>query len=273
MALSVPAAKGVTSRVQPVIKFFRTQAETRGWPYLAAWAHRISGGLLVLYVWFHIFTLSALSDPVRFNTKMKVFGFVLFVFLEWLLALPVIYHALNGGRLILYEVFENRRDDIVLRWVIALGALYTLLLAFFMVIGNQAISAPLFWVYTTAASGCVAYITITKLRLSGASLFWKLQRMSGAFLFLMVPAHMLFMHLNPAMGHDAQFIVARMDNLFIKLVDVTLVVCVLYHGAYGLYAIGQDYIVSSRTKIGLSVLLGCVSLVFAWMGLKLIVQI
>jgi len=273
MTTSVPVAKGMSGRVQPLIQFFQIQASIRGWPFLAAWAHRISGVLLVLYVWFHLITLSDLSDPVRFNAKMKIFGFVLFVFLEWLLALPVIYHALNGGRLILYEVFENRRDEIILRWVIALGAIYTLLLAVFMVIGNQAISAPFFWVYTTAASGCVVYITIAKLRTSGASLFWKLQRISGGFLLLMVPAHMLFMHLNPAMGHDAQIIIARMDNLFIKLVDFALVTCVLYHGAYGLYAIGQDYIVSPKAKIGLAVLLGCVSLIFAWMGLKVIVWI
>lgn len=273
MTTSVPVAKSVGGRVQPLIEFFHNQANIRGWPFLAAWAHRISGVLLVLYVWFHIVTLSALNDPVRFDAKMKIFGFVLFVFLEWLLALPVIYHALNGGRLILYEVFENRRDEIVLRWVIALGALYTLLLALFMVIGNQAISAPFFWIYTATASGCVTYITIAKLRISGASLFWKLQRISGAFLLLMVPAHMLFMHLNPAMGHDAQIIIARMGNLFIKLVDFALVVGVLYHGAYGLYSIGQDYIVSPKAKAGMVVFLGGVTMVFAWIGLKLIVLI
>jgi succinate dehydrogenase / fumarate reductase cytochrome b subunit len=273
MAKSIPVAKGLNSRVQPMIGYFQTQANTRGWPFLAAWAHRISGVLLVLYVWFHIITLSGLSDPVRFNAKMKIFGFVLFVFLEWLLALPAIYHALNGGRLILYEIFENRRDEVILRWVLILGTLYTLLLALFMIIGNQAISASFFWVYTTAASGCVAYITIAKLRTSGASVFWKFQRISGAFLLLMVPGHMLFMHLNPSVGHDAQIIAARMDNLFIKLVDFTLVVGVLYHGAYGLYAISQDYIASAKTRAGLVVLLGCVSLVFAWMGLKLIVRI
>jgi succinate dehydrogenase / fumarate reductase, cytochrome b subunit len=272
MTTSVPVAKGVSGRIQPLITFFQTQANMRGWPFLAAWAHRISGVLLVLYVWFHIITLSALSSPARFDAKMKIFGFLLFAFLEWLLALPVIYHALNGVRLILYEIFENRRDEIVFRWVIALGAIYTLLLAIFMVIGNQAISAPFFWVYTAAAAGCVAYITIAKLRASGASVFWKLQRISGAFLLLMVPAHMLFMHLNPAMGHEAQIIVARMGNFFIKLIDFALLSGVLYHGAYGLYAMGQDYLISTKAKTSLVVFLGGATLVFAWIGLKLIVR-
>lgn len=273
MATSASAGKKMGGQIQPMIDFLSTQAKMRGWPFLAAWAHRISGVLLVLYVWFHIVTLSSLNDPARFDGKMTVFGYGLFVFLEWLLALPVIYHALNGGRLILYEVFENRRDDIVLKWVIALGILYTLLLALCMLIGNQTISAPIFWIYTMAAAGCVVTVTIEKIRTSGAAMLWKLQRISGAFLLVAVPAHMLFMHINPGMGHDAQIIIARMGNLFIKLVDIALVICVLYHGAYGIYAIGRDYFASLRAKIGMGVLLICVTLVFAWVGLKLIVLI
>jgi len=244
-----------------------------GWPFLATWAHRISGVVLVLYVWFHIFTLSGLNDPDKFNTKMKIFGFVLFVFLEWLLALPVIFHALNGGRLILYEVFENRRDEIVLKWVIVVSSLYMILLAFSMVNGNQEVSASFFWTYTAAASICVSYITIKKLCTSGASLSWKLQRISGAFLFLMVPAHMLFMHLNPGMGHDAKIIIGRMDNLFIKLIDLALLSCVLYHGAYGLYGVCLDYTASPKAKAGIVVILSGITLVFAWIGVKLIILI
>lgn len=273
MKMPVSVAKGVEGRFRSWSLFFQTQAEIRGWPFLAAWAHRISGVLLVLYVWLHIVTLSTLNDPERFDAKMKIFGFVLFAFLEWFLALPVIYHALNGGRLILFELFENRKDEILLRWVSILGAGYTLLLALFMLSGDQAVSPLFFWVYTIAASGVVAYVAVGKLRTSGASLPWKLHRISGAFLLLMVPAHMLFMHLNPAVGHDSQIILARMDNLLIKLVDSVLVVAVLYHGAYGLYTISQDYIVSPRAKIAVTVLLGGVTLFMAWTGLQLIVLI
>jgi len=273
MADSISAVKRMSLKVHPWVGFLVNLAKIRGWPFLAAWTHRITGVLLVLYVLLHILTLSSLSDPGKFDAQMKILGFVFFVFLEFLLVLPVIYHSLNGGRLILYEVFEHRRDQTVLKWVLALGALYTLLLAFFMLAGNQSVSAPFFWIYTAAAAGCLTYITIQKLRGSGASLFWKLQRISGAFLFLMVPAHMLFMHLNPAMGHDSQIIIARMGNLFIKTVDLALVVCVLYHGSYGLYSIGQDYLISSRAKTGMLALLVCIALGFAWTGLKLIVLI
>ncbi|RJR53225.1 MAG: hypothetical protein C4576_01900 [Desulfobacteraceae bacterium] len=267
------SAKAPGRWVQSIAGSLRTESKIRGRPFLAAWAHRISGIVLVLYVWFHLLTLSALSDPARFNAYMKVFGSLPFVFLEWLLAVPVIYHALNGGRLILYELFQNRRDEIVLKWAIGLGGLYTLLLGLFMVAGDQQISAPLFWVYTAAASGCLTYIVISKLRISGASIFWKLQRISGGFLFLTASAHMLFMHLNPSTGHDAQVIIARMGNPFIKLVDVALLAAVLYHGAYGLYSIARDYLSSAKVMTAAAALLFGVNLIFAWVGLKLLLSI
>lgn len=273
MANSVSVLRRMTFKFQPLMDIVDYLVRIRGWPYLAAWAHRITGGMLLLYVFLHIYTLSSLSDPARFDAKMKILGFAFFVLLEFLLALPVIYHALNGGRLILYEVFENRRDQLVLKWVIGLGGLYTTMLAVFMLAGNQSVSAPFFWIYTAAAASCLTYITVTRLRRSGASLFWKLQRISGAFLFLMVPAHMLFMHLNPAMGHDAQVIIARMGNLFIKIIDILLVTAVLYHGSYGLYSIGQDYLKSAKVRNGLLVMVTVTALGFAWAGLKLIVQV
>lgn len=263
----------VTGRIQLFTEFLRTQANARGWPYLTAWGHRICGILLTVYLWFHILTLAGLHDPAQFETTMKTYGFALFVFLEWLLAVPVIYHSLNGGRLILYEIFGNRRDGIVLKWVFVLGGLYSFLLAVFMRIGSQEVSHIFFWLSTAVAAACLTYITVAKIRFSGASLLWKLQRISGAFLLLMVPAHLLFMHLNPITGHSAQMIVARMDSPFIKLIDFSLVVCALFHAAYGLCAIARDYLASSRAYKLLVVLVCGLTLVFFWIGVKLIVLI
>ena len=63
-----------------------------------------------------------------------------------------------------------------------------LLLALFMTLGNQSVSAILFWSYCTAVSITIAYLAFTRLKQSGASSAWKLQRLSGAFLFFMIPA-------------------------------------------------------------------------------------
>jgi succinate dehydrogenase hydrophobic anchor subunit len=51
-----------------------------------------------------------------------------------------------------------------------------------------------------------------------------------------------------------------------------LVTAVLYHGSYGLYSIGQDYIRSAGARTGLLVGVTVAALGFAWTGLKLIVQ-
>ena len=105
----------------PIVSFY---AKTRGWPFVIAWIHRISGILMVLYIGIHIYTLSFLVSPDAYDAKMKVFGFFPFSFLEWLLAVPVIFHAFNGGRLILYEIFGVRNDESMIRWVLGLSVIY-----------------------------------------------------------------------------------------------------------------------------------------------------
>lgn len=259
--------------VRPVKTYLLMKAKTHGWPFVVFWAHRIAGVILVLYVLFHTYTLSGLNIPESFDAKMKLFQFFPFLIMEWLLAIPVVLHALNGGRLILYEIFGNRKDQAMLKWILILSALYLFLLGLFMAIGNQEISPLFFWSYMTVASGCITYVTVSKIRSSGTSVFWKLQRVTGVFLFLMIPGHMLFMHLNPMIGHNSAAVVARMGNVFIKTVDLLLIISVYYHGGYGLLSICRDYIQSGRFQYGLSVLIGVVMVIFAWIGVKLILFI
>jgi len=280
MAVSQPAPKSPTGVVQPLWSVahdlrnnLQRLAQRRGWPYAVAWAHRIAGVLLVVYAGVHILTLSVLHQPERFAAQMRFFGFSLFVVLEWGLALPVIFHALNGGRLVLYEAFGNRRDDLLIRWVAVLSAVYLLLLGLVMVAGNQAVSAAFFWLYTVAASIGVTVIALSKIRRSGAGVLWKLQRITGAYLLLMVPAHMLFMHLNPSVGRDAEMIISRMRNPLMKLVDLTLVLSVFYHGAYGLFSICQDYLPAGRTRIACGALIMGIMAWLSWVGIRLTITI
>ena len=81
------------------------------------------------------------------------------------------------------------------------------------------------------------------------------------------------MHLNPAVGKDSAVILARMQNGFVKLVDITMVLAVLYHGCYGLFSVGKDYIVSRRLQILMTVLVAVVMVLSAWIGLKIIITI
>jgi succinate dehydrogenase hydrophobic membrane anchor protein len=98
---------------------------------------------------------------------------------------------------------------------------------------------------------------------------WKLQRISGAYLIIMIPAHLLFMHLQPSVGHEANVVIARMQHMFIKLVDITLVTAVLYHAGYGLISISKDYIKSGILQKGLSLLIIFIMAIFGWIGVKL----
>ena len=104
---------GILNRI-PYVAFY---ARTRGWEFILSWSHRITGLLLVLYVWFHLITLSALSIPGDYDAKMALFSTPLVVFFEWLLAIPVIFHAVNGGRLMLFEIYGYRDDTTMIRWL------------------------------------------------------------------------------------------------------------------------------------------------------------
>jgi len=255
------------------VSYFQNLARTHGWSYVIAWAHRISGVLLAFYVCLHIVTLSALQNPELFESKMRLFSLLFAGVLEWLLAVPVIFHCLNGGRLLLYEIYGNRQDRLVLRWVFTLSLAYIILLGFFMAIGNQYVSAGLFWLYMFVASLFLTFIIIRKIRLSQGSAGWKLQRISAAFLFVMIPAHMLYMHLDPATGRDAQVIISRMSNPFIKLVDLLLVCSVLYHCGYGLRGISRDYLTSKSLQVVSSLTINILLILFGWRGVKLIFSV
>lgn len=255
--------------------FSRVQNLTRskGWPYIATWAHRISGVFLVIYLVFHIVTLYSLQTPEKFIDKMNFFSKVFPGFLEWFLAIPVIYHSLNGGRLILYEIFAQRNDKSMFRLILAISLIYLFLLGIYMVVGNQSVSPFFFWSQVSIASSCLALITIRKLKNNKASIFWKLQRISGAFLFIMIPAHMIFMHLDPTIGRDVQVITERMNNLFIKCIDVGLVTSALYHSCYGLIGICLDYISDRKARLICSVAIILVTTVFAIIGINLTISI
>ena len=252
------------------IPYVSRYAKTRGWAFILSWCHRITGLVLVLYVWFHIATLSALSVPETYNAKMALFSSPIIVFFEWLLAIPVIFHAANGGRLMLFESYGYRDDHAMVRWLFVLSAAYVFLLAVLMLLGNQSVSSIFYWLSVFIIAVISGYAFWFRTRHLGHSPYWKFQRISGAFLVVMIPAHFLFMHLNPSMGKDSAVIIARMQNFFVKIVDFSIILAVLYHGAYGLFSIAKDYIVSRLLQISIITLIVVVMVLFAWTGIKII---
>ncbi len=241
----------------------------KGWLFIVAWAHRITGILLVLYLWLHIYTLSLLTDPALYDSKMKTLRLFIFILLEWLLAIPVIFHALNGGRLILYESFGIRKNEILIRWVLILSAVYTLFLGLMMLLESQNVTPVFYWLTVLILCIGMVYPVFSKIWPTKNSLTWKLQRITGAFLLVVIPAHFLFMHLNVAMGHEAGAVIARMQNIFIKIMDMAIVVSALYHGGYGILSVAKDYIQSEKLQNICAGLIFLIMVMCGWFGIKL----
>ena len=242
-----------------------------GFAYLYAWLHRLSGIFLLLFLWVHIHTLSFLTEPEKFDAKVDWLGRIGVFYLEWLLAVPVIFHALNGGRLILYEIFNSRHDGLISTWVAGLTVIYTFTLLFIMYVVKISI-APSTWVIAWLFSLGVSGIVTIGTSVSKIGLLWKLQRISGGFLLLMIPVHMVLMHANPMVGHDSSAILERVQSdVLIKIADIAMLVAALYHGGYGLVSIAKDYLMSEKRIRYAICLIGIGSLFFGWLGIKTIV--
>ena len=129
------------------------------------------------------------------------------------------------------------RTIILLRWAAVTGQIVAL------VVAQQAYNIQIeIGLCLLVVSVGLSFIAALKFWYGKNSIWWKLQRVSGVFLLPMIPAHLLFMHLNPAVGHDAEIIVARMQHGFIKIVTLSLLVAVIFHSGYGVISILKDYI-------------------------------
>ena len=239
----------------PVISLY---AGTRGWFYLISWSHRITGILLVIALWAYLYGFHALQASQK--------SFIL-VLLLWILAIPVTFHGFNGGRLILYECFGNRNDDVMIRWVFALSFIYVVVLGMLMLMGNQMVSPFFYWVIMFAQALVVAYGVATRTLNSRHSVLWKMQRISGSFLLIMVPAYFLFIPLNATPEIEANFLVAGIQGLFLMAVYILLLLCALFHAGYGVWSVMSDYLSSGNLRKGLAVLVTFITLIFAWIGL------
>jgi succinate dehydrogenase cytochrome b556 subunit len=120
----------------PLVAHYR---RVRGLSYVISWLHRLTGVALVGFCFFHVLTLQSLKNPAVYDAKMRIFSQPLFIALEWGLSFPVMFHVLNGGRLILYESFGYRNDETSLRWTAGLLFLFCGIQAVFMIDGSQSV--------------------------------------------------------------------------------------------------------------------------------------
>jgi succinate dehydrogenase hydrophobic anchor subunit len=88
----------------------------------------------------------------------------------------------------------------------------------------------------------------------------------------MIPAHLVFMHLDPAMGKEAETVIARLQNPFIKTVDISLILGTMYHAGYGLIAILRDFLSRRALRLTLSILVTAVVSILAFAAIRLTVS-
>src|SRR4030043_1495095 len=143
----------------PVLSFY---AKTRGWYYVISWLHRFTGIWLFIALMVHMYTLSSWQTPNVFNTDMKTPVQPIFVFLAWASSLVVSFHALNGGRVILYELFGKRSDEAMIRWTFGLSVTYAAILGLLMIMKNQSMSAFFFGLMTFFSGAIPAYVAASR---------------------------------------------------------------------------------------------------------------
>lgn len=263
----------VAAKKKPILSIITDTAQAKGWGYVIAWGHRIAGLVLVGYALFHIYTLTGLSAPEAYDAKMKLLSNPFFVFLEWALAIPVILHAANGCRLILFELFGQRNDNIMISWAITFAAIYSVFMAGLMFMGDQSVSPVFFWLMALIVGLLFTAAVWAKVWSIRHSWSWKFQRITGAFLFVMIPAHFIMSHVNLASSHTASVVIARMQNSFVKFVDALILVAVAYHAAYALISLSRDYIENKLIRAGAITVIILGLALAAYSGLRLTMAI
>ena len=257
----------------PVLSYY---AKTRGWHYVISWLHRFTGVSLMIVLMIYAYSSSSLPGvnvSNASNAEMKVILSPIFLFLAWISSLPMSFHALNGGRLILYELFGRRNDEEMIHWIFGLTAAYAVMIGLMMVMKNQHASAFFFWLMAAFSGAVAAYIVASRIRGKRHSVLWKLQRISGAFLFITAPAYLLFWCLNPGQINGIQEVAAGAQNFFVRLVALAAITGALSHAGYGLFSIGSDYTSSRITRAGMTALVIAIIAVLAVLVFRLILVV
>ncbi|MBX7045122.1 MAG: succinate dehydrogenase, cytochrome b556 subunit [Ignavibacteria bacterium] len=93
--------------------------DTGSWAWIL---HRITGVALIGYLFLHIYSLSPLTQgEAAFTDKMKSFTTPFFMFVEWLLFAFVLFHSLNGIRIVLVDWADGakyHRSLYVWSWIV-----------------------------------------------------------------------------------------------------------------------------------------------------------
>ncbi len=98
-------------------EFWPTNMKTGMWAWVG---HRLTGVALVAYVFLHLSFISTASmgdGEASFDSLMATTSQPLFVFMDFLLVILVIYHAMNGLRVVLFDLGLGIRRQKIVFWI------------------------------------------------------------------------------------------------------------------------------------------------------------
>lgn len=111
-------------------EFWPTNMKTGMWAWVG---QRLTGLLLVVYFFLHLsFLTQASLSHDSFNDLMGTMSQPLFVFMDFLLVCAVIYHAMNGARVVLFDMGIGIRKQKMVFWVMMAIAAIIVLVAFYV---------------------------------------------------------------------------------------------------------------------------------------------
>ncbi len=92
---------------------YRKDTGSRAWIL-----HRITGLALIGYLFLHIYSLSPLTQGREaFDNSIKMYTTPFFMVLEWFLFAFVLFHSLNGIRIVLVDWADGARYHRQLYWI------------------------------------------------------------------------------------------------------------------------------------------------------------
>ena len=105
--------------------------DTGSWAWIF---HRISGIALICYLFLHIYSVSSLSQGrAAFNQFMEHYTGTLFSILEWLLFAFVLFHSLNGVRIVLVDWADGAKyHKSLYRYSVAIGLILFFAMGYIM---------------------------------------------------------------------------------------------------------------------------------------------
>jgi len=115
-------------------EFWPKNMKTGMWAWIG---HRLTGVALVVYVFMHLsFITTASLNHESFDDLMGVTRSPLFVLMDFLLVVVVIYHGMNGLRVILFDAGVGIKKQKLIFWICMALAAVMVVVGFYALRNN-----------------------------------------------------------------------------------------------------------------------------------------